>query len=46
LAIDPDNALTWLGKSINLIKLGKHDEAEIALAKAKELENKCVSGSD
>jgi Flp pilus assembly protein TadD len=46
LAIDPDNALTWLGKSINLIKLGKHDEAEIALARAKELDDRGVSGSD
>jgi tetratricopeptide (TPR) repeat protein len=45
LAIDPGNALTWVGKSMALNKLGKHDEAEIALARAKELEHKDVSSS-
>jgi len=37
LAINPDNALTWVTKSIALNKLGKHDEAEKAFARAKEL---------
>jgi tetratricopeptide (TPR) repeat protein len=37
LAINPDNALTWLTKGIALNKLGRHDEAEVALDKAKEL---------
>jgi tetratricopeptide (TPR) repeat protein len=46
LAIDPDNPLTWVSKSIALNKLGEHDEAEIALAKAKELRHKEVSSSD
>jgi tetratricopeptide (TPR) repeat protein len=42
LAINPDNVLTWVSKSIALNKLGKHDEVEIALAKAKELGHKGV----
>jgi tetratricopeptide (TPR) repeat protein len=37
LAINPDNALTWVTKGIALNKLGRHDEAEEAFAKAKEL---------
>lgn len=36
LAIDPHNALTWTTKGIALDKLGKHDEAEIAFARAKD----------
>jgi tetratricopeptide (TPR) repeat protein len=46
LAIDPDNALTWVTKGIALNKLGKHDEAEIAFAKAKELGYKGAPTSD
>jgi tetratricopeptide (TPR) repeat protein len=37
LAINPDNALTWATKGNALDKLGKHDEAKAAFAKAKEL---------
>lgn len=36
LAINPHNALTWTTKGIALDKIGYHDEAEIAFAKAKE----------
>lgn len=36
LAINADNALTWMTKGIALDKLGKHDEAEVAFTKAKE----------
>lgn len=37
LAINPDNAFTWMTKGIALDKLGKHDEAKTVFAKAKEL---------
>lgn len=46
LAINRDNMLTWVTKGIALDKLGKHDEAEIAFAKAEELGYKKVSNSD
>jgi tetratricopeptide (TPR) repeat protein len=46
LAINPDNTLTWVTKGIALNKLGKHDEAEIAFAKAKELGYKSAPTSD
>lgn len=36
LAMDPHNAFTWTTKGIALDKLGKHEEAEIAFARAKE----------
>jgi Flp pilus assembly protein TadD len=49
LAINPDNSLTWMTKGIALEKIGKHEEAMTAFAKAKELEgaelspdNKCI----
>ncbi len=37
LSINPDNALTWMTKGNALDKLGKHEEAKVAFAKAKEL---------
>lgn len=37
LAINPDNELTWVTKRIALDKLGRHEEADAAFAKAKEL---------
>jgi len=46
LAINPDNALTWVTKGIALDRLGRHDEAKIAFAKAKELGYESVSSSD
>jgi Flp pilus assembly protein TadD len=46
LAINPDNALTWVTKGIALDKLGRHDEADIAFAKAKELGYKSAPLSD
>ncbi len=37
LAINPDNALTWMTKGSALEKLGKHEEAKVAFARAKEM---------
>jgi tetratricopeptide (TPR) repeat protein len=37
LAINPDNMLTWMTRCIALEKIGKHEEAKAAFAKAKEL---------
>jgi len=37
LAINPDNMLTWITRSIALEKIGEHEEAKAAFAKAKEL---------
>jgi tetratricopeptide (TPR) repeat protein len=38
LAINPDNMLTWMTKGMALEKIGTHEEALAAFAKAKELE--------
>jgi tetratricopeptide (TPR) repeat protein len=37
LAINPKNMLTWMTKGKSLDKLGKHEDAMAAFAKAKEL---------
>jgi Flp pilus assembly protein TadD len=37
LAISPENMLTWMTKGKALDKLGKHDDADAAFAKAREL---------
>lgn len=37
LALNPDNILTWTTKGIALEKLGRHEEAEAAFARAMEL---------
>jgi tetratricopeptide (TPR) repeat protein len=37
LAINPKNMLTWMTKGEALDKLGKHEDARAAFAKAKEL---------
>jgi tetratricopeptide (TPR) repeat protein len=39
LAINPDNALTWITKAKALERIGKREDAEAALARAKELGN-------
>ena len=37
LSLNPSNILTWMTKGLALEKLGKHDEAKAAFAKAREL---------
>jgi Flp pilus assembly protein TadD len=39
LAINPDNALTWMTKAKALERIGKHEDAEAAFVRAKELGN-------
>ncbi len=41
LAINPDNAFTWMTKGIALEELGKHDEAEVPFIEAKERRDAC-----
>jgi tetratricopeptide (TPR) repeat protein len=43
LVINPDNTLTWMTKGNALDKLGKHEDANAAFAKAKALESIPVS---
>lgn len=40
LALNPDNPLALITKGIALKKLEKHEEADVAFAKVKSLENK------
>ncbi len=37
LVLNPDNALTWITKGNAFDKLGMHEDADVAFAKAKEL---------
>ncbi len=46
LALNPDNALTWITKGNAFDKLGMHEDADAAFAKAKELGYKGVTNPD